>query len=296
MDAKDHSAGWKQPQARFSNPAGPQTRLGPGEKALIKWCAYCQHFIHECRPFDDYQISHGICQACAPTVATFSPEDKDSLKGITRFFDALREVALSGSTGNVADILRESRQLGIRPLDLMMGILQPLLAEIGDLWAENRITWAVEHRFSVLVGALLTDVRKEGLEATGPQPTELVLVNARHNDHTLGLQMAELYFATHGIPTITVVPGLPTAEILELLCLHRPLAVGFSLGLQGHVAQVQEVAAEVRSLPFVPPRILVGGPAARSGLDLKTSLGLTICSQLDEALALLREPGFSARL
>jgi hypothetical protein len=254
---------------------------------LIKWCAYCQHFIHECRPFDDYQISHGLCRACAPNAATFSPEDKYSLKGITGFFDALRVVAVSGSTGNVAGILTESRQLGIRPLDLMMGILQPLLAEIGTLWAANRVTVAVEHRFSALAGALLADVRKECLEDAGPQPPELILINARDNTHTLGLQMAEVYFSTKGIPTRTFLPGLPTTDILDLLYLQRPRAVGFSLALPGQLEQVLEVAEGIKALPFVPPRILVGGSAARVGLDLDPAHGVTVCRQLDDALSLL---------
>jgi methanogenic corrinoid protein MtbC1 len=222
-------------------------------------------------------------------LATFSSDDIKSLAGIISFFGSLREIALSGSDGNVSTLLDESRRLAIPPLDLMMGILQPLLAEIGDLWASNKISVSMEHRFSSLVGNLLADSRNGNSGYAQPQPPELVLINAEDNSHTLGLQMAEVYFSTQGIPSRVYVPGLPTNEILDLLCIHHPKAVGFSLGLPAHMKQVQEVVRGFKELPIQLPKVLVGGPAVRLGLDPDPSLGLVVCNQLEDALLLLHD-------
>ena len=164
-----------------------------------------------------------------------------------------------------------------------------MLAEIGDLWVLNKVSVSQEHRFSALVGDLLADVQNGDSGDAQPQSPELVLINAQDNYHTLGLQMAEVYFSTQGVPSRVYVPGLPTNEILDLLCLHHPKAVGFSLGLPAHMKQVQEVVRSIKGLPIQPPRVLVGGPAVRLGLDPDLALGLTVCHQLEDALLLLHE-------
>jgi methanogenic corrinoid protein MtbC1 len=258
---------------------------------MIKWCAYCQQFMHECRPFEDYQITHGICKVCFPKVAASVPKDKQGLEGVTSFYRSMEKIAFSGSTRDVAAILEESRRLGIRPLDLMMGILQPLLAQIGELWLANKISVAEEHRFSTLVGDLLALSRQEQPgDAQRPAP-ELIMLNALDNYHVLGLQMAEVFFSTQGIPTLTVVPGLPTTEIIDLLALHRPRALGVSVALPAHMQQVREVVNRLGELPAPPTRILVGGPAIRLGLEPDPSHRFTLCNTFDDALLALGVPG-----
>ena len=249
---------------------------------MILWCAYCRQFLREEKPFDDYRISHAVCPACEPKVLTFTDSDQSRLEGIIEFFLHLEEVSLSGSRAEVPQILKESQSLGIRPVDLMMGLLQPLLSKIGDLWAAKEITVDTEHRFSALVGDLLAHVRNSSKREAGPAAPELILVNAEGNYHTLGLQMAEVYLAAQGIPTLTVIPGLPTNEILQLVRLHKPKAIGFSVALPNQMEQVWTVARHFKQARHAPRHILVGGPAVRLGLGLEPTLGIEACYDLAE--------------
>jgi CheY-like chemotaxis protein len=198
-------------------------------------------------------------------------------------------VARSGSPMEVGQILEESKRHHILPMDLLLGILQPLLVEIGKLWASGQATVAMEHRFSDLVGELLAHVRKDFKQDPKPESPKLLLLTAEGNYHVLGLKMAEPFFVANGVPTITVVPGLPIEEVLDLLDRHQPWAVGFSVALESQMVQVHQVAERVRQLPGPPRHILVGGPVVRMGLELDPSLGILACRQLSDVLPLFQE-------
>jgi methanogenic corrinoid protein MtbC1 len=256
---------------------------------VIKWCSYCLHFISECEPWDDYQISHGVCDACFEKVSASNPPDPDGFQDLRAFFHSLQMVARSGKPIDVGIILEESNRHRILPMDLLLGMLQPLLVEIGKLWASGQVAVATEHRFSDLVGEILVHVRRDFRQDLQPESPKLLLLTAEGNYHVLGLKMAEPFFVANGVPTITVVPGLPINEVMDLLERHQPWAVGFSVALASQVDQVQEVARQVKQLSGPPRHILVGGPAVRMGLELDPSLGILACRQLSDVLPLFQE-------
>ncbi len=254
---------------------------------MIKWCAYCQQFITEIEPFDDYRVSNGVCRSCLPKLDILGTADIDALSGIIDFYRSLEYIALSEESPDIDAILSESRRLGIRPLDLMVGLLHPLLAKVGDMWSAGELSVASEHRITTMVQDLLIGLREPG-KRRGRQPKpRVVLINAENNYHTLGLTMAEVYFASYGIPALTVVPGLPTEEILALVARTRPEVLGFSVALSTQMNQVREVVGRLRSSPGRPRHFVVGGPAVRMGLNPDFSFGIRVCRNLAEVVGLL---------
>ena len=257
---------------------------------MLKWCAYCQGFMGECEPFDQFLISHGLCQACAPKFLTFSLADKQGLQGLSQFFVSLQKAARDPAPLPFGAILAESRRLAVPPLDLMMGVFQPLLDEVGALWAAGQLTVAMEHRFTALVNDWVATHRADTAEGPRVQPgrPRLILLNAEGNFHVLGLQMAECYCASVGIPALTIMPGLPLSEILDLVDQHRPQVLGFSVALADQMTQVLEVADRVKALAVPPQHILVGGAAARQGLEVAPGLGIQVCRALTDMLPFLQ--------
>jgi methanogenic corrinoid protein MtbC1 len=254
---------------------------------VIKWCAYCQRFITEIEPFEDYRISHSICRACYPKLAALGEADIDALAGVIGFYKRLGELALSGEPADIDSILAESRQLGIRPVDLMVGILQPLLARVGDLWSAGELSVAGEHCATTMVHELLIGLREPRKPRVREPRPRVVLVNAEGNYHTLGLMMAEVYFASHDVTALTVAPGLPTEEVLALIARTKPEVFGFSVALSTQMAQVREVATLLRTRPERPKHFVVGGPAMRIGLNPDLAFGIRVCKNLAEVLGLL---------
>lgn len=256
---------------------------------MIKWCSYCLHFISECEPWDDYQISHGVCDACFKKVTASTPPAPKAFQDLRAFFHSMQMVARSGQPMDVGLMLEESSRHHIRPMDLLLGMLQPLLVEIGELWASGQVTVSMEHRFSDLVGDLLAHVRRGFRQDPRPESPKLLLLTAEGNRHVLGLRMAEPFFVANGVPTITVVPGLPIEEVMDLLERHQLWSVGFSVAMASQMDQVQEVAKRVKKLSGPPRHILVGGPAVRMGLELDPSLGILAFRQLSDVLPLFQE-------
>jgi methanogenic corrinoid protein MtbC1 len=257
---------------------------------VIKWCAYCQHFQHEAEPFDQYVISHGICPACMPMVPKLGKAEKPRILELQQLFQDILALSMDNSRSDLTQVYKRSRRLGLKPLDLMMGMLQPLLVNIGQLWAQGQVTVATEHRFSAMVGDLVAEFRRDPSVPPRPEAPELIMVTAEDNYHTLGLQMADAYLASRGIPTLTVMPGLPTLEVLELIRRHKPKAVGFSVALPIQMKQVREVAEAIKVFPSPPEHLLVGGPAVRMGLNPDPYFGVEVCHNLNEVPVILAKP------
>jgi hypothetical protein len=91
---------------------------------MIRWCAYCRTYLDEIAPVDDFGISH-----------------------------SLRAAAAVGDVARAGEMLDQGLSIGLRPVDLALGMLQPLLHRIGAEWALGRATGAEEHRFTAFCTA-----------------------------------------------------------------------------------------------------------------------------------------------
>jgi len=160
-----------------------------------------------------------------------------------------------------------------------MGILQPLLYEIGDRWARGEVTVATEHRVSAVVAAFIQLTAVGGASPKSQRP-DVVLLSARDNYHTLGLQIAHTFLLLSGVACEAHHPALPLTEAVELLRARQPRFAGFSVALLPQMQFVREMSSELRRTMDQPPRILVGGPLVRSGLRPHPSLGIEVVRDL----------------
>jgi len=216
-----------------------------------------------------------------------SAPDENEFQEIKTFFCSMQMMARSGTPAEIDQILRESRKLHIPPIDLFLGILQPLLVEIGELWVSGQVSVATEHRFSSLVSDLMMQIRNDPSRHLPSESPQLVLINPEENEHFLGLMMAEYFFITHGIPTLAVIHGVTVKEAKDLIDFHKPKAVGFSVALPSHMRFVREVAECVKNLTDPPKHILVGGPAVRMGINPDPAFRIQICRQVSDLLPFL---------
>jgi len=257
---------------------------------VIRWCGSCLHFIETCEPYDDFHIVEGVCPPCAVRPGTDLGKDQGELQRIEAFFNAIQEAARSGAPVDTPRLWEESGRLGITPLDLMYGILQPLLYEIGSLWALDLIPVATEQQFTVVVQELLTLIRNARHPGAQPAALQVLLANVEGNRHTMGLEMAELLLAPSGTTVLTVLRGLPVQELVALVQRHRPEALGFSLALPAQLQYVLAVRDALKALQDPPRHLLVGGPALSMGLDLKAYPELRPCQQITDVPAILGCP------
>jgi hypothetical protein len=127
---------------------------------MIRWCAYCQKFLGEKEPRSDFCLTHGICAQCRAAPASHRTTLAEAARPIIEFYEKLRSQAVSNELPSARELLEASSSIGISPLDLTAGIMQPLLSEIAHLQQKRQATIRQEHAFSKLVSEILIETER----------------------------------------------------------------------------------------------------------------------------------------
>jgi methanogenic corrinoid protein MtbC1 len=234
---------------------------------VIKWCSYCQRYLGDIPPYDDFGLTHGICEACM--AAHESGRRLDHAARIAEFFGRLHGAGRRGGIPSASAVLDEGVQMGLRPIDLLMGVIQPALYLVGESWAAGLTTVAREHSFTAMASSLLALVMHKYPEVTRLRQSgrpRVLLVAAEGNDHTLGVQLVELMLLLEGIPTFAVYPGIAAEDVWDLWQEVQAPVVGFSVALSSQVRGVRAAVARFMQERMAPPRFVLGGFPVRLGL------------------------------
>jgi methanogenic corrinoid protein MtbC1 len=224
---------------------------------MFRWCSYCQHLMGESAPFDDYRVTHGICESCEGQMECNDPAFP--VKGLG-LFQRLFAAARDGDTAASVELAEEALAQGWTPSDVAMGLLQPGLYQIGQLWSEGKVTVADEHQFTAWCDRSLGLLESRGKAVPGP--TRVLICMVEGNAHSLGPRIAALYIRDLGISARALVGDLPDDEILDLCRRESPDILGLSASMSPGISRARTIAARVQELPH-PPRVVLGGLAAR---------------------------------
>jgi len=258
---------------------------------VIRWCAYCQRFLGETSPFDQYDVTHGLCERCYK-LRRF--EDNELTDRMAPIRDLYMRIAGQTTDGphSPAQLLEEGLAHGLAPVDLLMGMIQPALYSMGRAWSLGQASVVQEHILTAACSTLLTLLfeRLPHLrELRQSHQPRVLLVNAEDNFHTLGLQVVELLLLSSGVPALAVLPGLPTREIAALVRSTRPTVLGVSVAVPQQFASVREIAGAVGELrPHHQPRVVTGGFAVKQGIALPDDAGLTLMANPHDLLGLVK--------
>lgn len=251
---------------------------------MIKWCAYCQSYMGESAPFEKHSLTHGLCRDCADKGLAMEPDAGQRLRPLANYFRDIRKESLEGVNTPALEWITKGLELGIKPPDLLIGILQPLLYEIGELWSKGDASVATEHRLSSFAEALtsLLYARCPELEKNRQSRTpDILLTNADGNYHTLGIKFLEMRLLSTGFKTFTALPGLPAAEILGLAKTLGARAIGVSVSLLPQMKSIRELAGEILKLPEPErPKLILGGMPIKEGLVLPPELKVVACADI----------------
>lgn len=260
---------------------------------MILWCAYCQTCLGEKAPFDSFALSHGICDSCAANGVAL---DDDAVDAILPIADLYRQIEASMRKGDMPTakaLVASGLKVGLKPIDLSWGVLQPLLYRIGDLWAAGKLSVALEHQASAQVQAaldLLFD-RDPALSAHRQSASPFILLaEVEGNYHSIGLKVVELALAAHGIASAVFLPGLPSSEILAQVKALRPAVLGLSVSDQGQMEPVRGIRDELVGLPrALRPRLLLGGSLFRLPFPSPAGEGFDIAPDIHALIPALVE-------
>jgi methanogenic corrinoid protein MtbC1 len=229
---------------------------------MFRWCSYCQSFIGEAEPREDFSLSHGVCTNCRDRLVKKEFIDYESIEPIKAFFNKIQSLSFSGQTINKSEILHEAKSLKIKPSDLLAGILQPLLYEIGRLYTLNQMTIVYEHKFSAFIHDLIGEIRSGFLDSTH-YPTDgrvdVILSCANGNIHAFGVTFLELCLREAGISVEAIYPGVPSEQLVDYVTFMKPKVLGLSVSMLEQMEDVKNIAYLLNKDPAHAPYFLVGG-------------------------------------
>jgi methanogenic corrinoid protein MtbC1 len=252
---------------------------------MIRWCAYCQTYIGERPPLEDYSLTHDICDSCVAEDRQKDYAKVAAMRAIGAFYGRLRAASVAGEVLQASQLVDEGLALGLKTADLAWGILQPLLYSIGEQWANGGLSVAYEHRFSetAMAAVEMLFFRDPTLQKLRQHHhPEVLLVMAEGNYHSLGARMAELGLCLQSYSTLTVVPGLPAKEVVALALSLRPRVIAVSVALAPQMRSVRELCTMLEKMPSEDrPRLAIGGSALRLGLDVPSAWGIEVSKDFD---------------
>ncbi|WP_290650442.1 cobalamin B12-binding domain-containing protein [Aquisalimonas sp.] len=194
-------------------------------------------------------------------------------------------LAHSLATGNQTEAraLIDSAARNEGYLGMAVGLLQPALYRIGELWQAREISVAQEHLATALAQRLL--VHHFALAPIAPpRGAKAMFASVAHNHHALGLRMVADAYELDGWSVEFLGADTPTGDLLERIEQVNPELVGLSVSMVRQLPQLKEATDRIRArFGGQSPRIVAGGlgfiriseVADRLGLDGWSSTALT---------------------
>jgi methanogenic corrinoid protein MtbC1 len=240
---------------------------------MLKWCSYCQQFMREIPPYDDFGVTHGLCPNCeAEHFDPDAPEEIGHALFLSAIFQRLFDAGRRSDIGAAGQIVETAISANCRPVDILIGMIAPMLYEIGEEWKRGALSVEGEHRFTAFceeVLSLLADkakADKAALPRSG-NGASFLLMNAPGNAHTLAIRILALWLESTGsrARVIDEQPGLE--RLMQELATSRPTCVLLSMALAEQHGEVASIAQHLQALPEISrPRVIVGGYPVKVGL------------------------------
>jgi hypothetical protein len=221
----------------------------------------------ESAPFDSYAITHGVCRNCVHLGRMSDRFYLQRIKAVVEFFTGLQGAVQAGRRVPAAAILAEGQRLGIRPTDLLVGIIQPLLAEMGDPSLHSQVPTEMQVEFTATCESLI-----KGVEGLLPKPADgppdVLLVNAEGNRQTLGIRFVELLLRDAGVAAHAVISEMSAVQVIDLVERRRPQLIGISVTTNEQRRDLVDVVRRLEALSEdLRPKVMLcsffGGAALR---------------------------------
>src|SRR5262245_1693173 len=100
---------------------------------MIKWCAWCQRFMHEIAPYDDFSINHWVCASCKSKHKNlYARNVVNRAKVLRELFHALFDAGRHEDFEAAERLVEDAIAAHCRPVDILLGMISPMLYEVGE--------------------------------------------------------------------------------------------------------------------------------------------------------------------
>ncbi|MDH5570047.1 MAG: cobalamin-dependent protein [Nitrosopumilus sp.] len=141
--------------------------------------------------------------------------------------------------------------------DFFDKILRPVMHQIGDDWAHNKISIATEHVASNVAQTLVKIIMDE--TNTSSTKKKILLCVPVGEEHHLGCDVIETYLTSKGYKVFNMGTSTPTESILHFIDDKNPELVMVSITLEDNLKAGQRLIKKIKENFKIP--VIVGGYA-----------------------------------
>ena len=128
--------------------------------------------------------------------------------------------------------------------DFYEKILNPIMQEIGSMWADGRISIATEHISSNTAQSLIKIISENHKRSTLDKG-RVIITTPVGEEHCLSCNMIESFLLSKGFTTFNLSPSTPANSLVEFVKSIHPTAILISITLDDNIKAGKILAAKI---------------------------------------------------
>lgn len=188
-------------------------------------------------------------------LAAHSPEDikkREDVKKKTK--EQLYKKFTQGEVKLALKIFEDYTEL-FSSTDFFDRIFRPVMYQIGEDWANNKISIATEHVASNVAQALVKIIMDRNKGETTKK--KVLICIPQGEEHRLGCDVLETFLSSKGFKVYNMANSLPSESILSFISTNKPDIILVSITLEDNIKAGQRLVKKIGELYPIP--VFVGG-------------------------------------
>jgi methanogenic corrinoid protein MtbC1 len=217
-------------------------------------------------------------------LASYNPKDIKKREESTK--KSKQQLYKKLTQGNIEDSVKiyEEYVKIFNSSDFFDKILKPVMYDIGEHWAANKISIATEHVASNIAQTLVKIIMDK---VTGSHKKKKILICVPvGEEHHIGCDVLETYLSIKGFKVFNMGTSMPTESIISFIENNKPDMVFISITLPDNLSAGQRLVKKIKEEQNIP--ILIGGYALQSEKIPKFDGKVIINSNLEELPKIIR--------
>ncbi|MBC8515760.1 MAG: cobalamin-dependent protein [Nitrosopumilus sp.] len=209
---------------------------------------------------DDIPVEYRDSPKILSVLASFNPKDiKKREESTKKSKQQLYKKLTEGNIDDCVKIYQEYTKI-FNPADFFDKILKQVMYDIGEDWANNKISIATEHVASNIAQTLVKIIM-DSVSGSANKKKILICVPVGE-EHHLGCDVLETYLSIKGFKVYNMGTSMPTESIINFIENNKPDIAFISITLPDNILAGQRLVRKINDECKIP--ILIGGYAMQT--------------------------------
>ncbi|MGY5144038.1 MAG: cobalamin B12-binding domain-containing protein [Candidatus Nitrosopumilus sp. bin_32a] len=209
---------------------------------------------------DDIPIEYRDNPKVLSVLASYNPKDIKKREESTQ--KSKRQLYKKLTEGNIEECVKIYQDYTkiFNASDFFDKILKQVMYDIGEDWANNKISIATEHVASNIAQTLVKIIM-DSVSGSSNKKKILICVPLGE-EHHLGCDVLETYLSIKGFKVYNIGTSIPTESIISFIDNNKPDMVFVSITLPDNISAGQRLVRKINDECKIP--ILIGGYAMQT--------------------------------